>query len=101
MLSLDLTDRGDSSQIGSQLRAFQVHDGDRIHIFPIAPYNDAAIYLQGHVLRPGRYSYREGMKFSDLIAAYSDLLPEPAGSYAEIIRLNPPDFRPTVESFDL
>jgi protein involved in polysaccharide export with SLBB domain len=41
------------------------------------------------------------MKFSDLVSSYSDLLPEPAGNYAEIIRLNPPDFRPTVESFDL
>jgi protein involved in polysaccharide export with SLBB domain len=41
------------------------------------------------------------MKFSDLVSSYSDLLPEPAGNYAEIIRLNSPDFRPTVESFDL
>jgi protein involved in polysaccharide export with SLBB domain len=29
------------------------------------------------------------------------LLPEPANQYAEIIRLNAPDFHPTVESFDL
>jgi protein involved in polysaccharide export with SLBB domain len=85
----------------AKLSNFQVQDGDRIHIFPIAPYNGQAIYLQGHVLRPGRYSYKEGMNFGDLISSYSDLLPEPAGKYAEIIRLNPPDFRPTVESFDL
>jgi protein involved in polysaccharide export with SLBB domain len=101
MLSLDLTESGDSSQVISQLRTFQVHDGDRIHIFPIAPYNDQAIYLQGHVLRPGRYSFRSGLTLTDLITSYSDLLPEPSGKYAEIVRLNPPDFRPTVESFDL
>jgi protein involved in polysaccharide export with SLBB domain len=29
------------------------------------------------------------------------LLPEPAAHYAEIVRLNAPDFRPSVESFDL
>src|SRR5438309_7835199 len=41
------------------------------------------------------------MKVADLVGSYSDLLPEPAGHYAEIVRLNPPDFRPSVESFDL
>src|SRR5207248_1186722 len=30
-----------------------------------------------------------------------DLLPEPSGRYAEIIRLQAPDYRPVVESFDL
>jgi len=41
------------------------------------------------------------MKVTDVIASYKDLLPEPAKQYAEIIRLNAPDFHPTVESFDL
>ena len=101
MFSLDLSPEDGADAVTPKLSNFKVQDGDRIHIFPIAPYNNQAIYLQGHVLRPGRYSYREGMKFSDLVSSYSDLLPEPAGNYAEIIRLNPPDFRPTVESFDL
>jgi protein involved in polysaccharide export with SLBB domain len=100
MFSLDLSEK-DGAAAASKLNTFGIQDGDRIHIFPIAPYNDQAIYLQGHVLRPGRYSYREGMKLSDLVSSYSDLLPEPAGNYAEIIRLNAPDYRPTVESFDL
>jgi protein involved in polysaccharide export with SLBB domain len=101
MLSLDISEKPTSGEAESQLQTFHVQDGDRIHIFPIAPYNDQAIYLQGHVLRPGRYSFREGMTVRDLITSYSDLLPEPAGNYAEIIRLNPPDNRPSVESFDL
>jgi protein involved in polysaccharide export with SLBB domain len=41
------------------------------------------------------------MSLSDLIGSYKDLLPEPAAHYAEIVRLNPPDFHPSVESFDL
>ena len=101
MFSLDLSGNESTEADESQLRSFQIQDGDRIHIFPIAPYNEQAIYLQGHVLRPGRYSYKEGMTVRDLITSYSDLLPEPAGKYAEIIRLDPPDFRPSVESFDL
>jgi protein involved in polysaccharide export with SLBB domain len=101
MFSLDLAEKDGTEAAASKLSSFEVQDGDKIHIFPIAPYNDKAIYLQGHVLRPGRYSYRDGMTVSELISSYSDLLPEPAGKYAEIIRLNAPDFRPTVESFDL
>jgi protein involved in polysaccharide export with SLBB domain len=101
MLTLDISASSDPESITKQLNAFKIQDGDQIHIFPIAPYNESAIYLQGHVLRPGRYSYSDDMKVTDLIRSYADLLPEPAGHYAEIVRLNPPDYRPSVESFDL
>src|SRR5579872_5422941 len=101
MLTLDLTSDAGHEEIDKQLQAFKVQDGDQIHIFPIAAYNEDAIYLQGHVLRPGRYSYKPGMKVTDLISSYSDLLPEPAPHYAEIVRLNAPDFHPSVESFDI
>ncbi len=98
MLSLDLSP---DNSAPAQLASFKIQDGDEIHIFPIAQYNQDTIYLQGHVQRPGRYSYHEQMKLTDLIASYKDILPEPAAHYGEIIRLNPPDFHPTVVSFDL
>ena len=98
MLSLDLSP---DSTTAPQLSTFKIQDGDEIHIFPIAEYNQDTIYLQGHVLRPGRYSYREGMKLTEILPSYNDILPEPAAHYGEIIRLNPPDFRPSVVSFDL
>jgi len=98
MLNLDLS--ADDSDV-AKLAEFKIQDGDKIHIFPIAPYNQDAIYLQGHVLRPGRYSYHEGMRVTDIIGSYKDLLPEPAAHYGEIVRLNPPDFHPGLESFDL
>jgi len=41
------------------------------------------------------------MRVTDVIASYKDLLPEPANRYAEIIRLNPPDFHPSVQGFNL
>lgn len=99
MLSLDLSPDGNGGE--AQLTTFKIKDGDEIHVFPIAPYNQDAIYLQGHVLRPGKYSYHQGIKLTDIVTSYKDLLPEPAAHYGEIIRLNPPDFRPNVVSFDL
>jgi protein involved in polysaccharide export with SLBB domain len=101
MLSFDLPEIDSDSEVTKKLVAFEIHDGDRIRVFPIAPYNQDAVYLEGHVIRPGRYSYHPNMKVTDVIASYKDLLPEPANQYAEIIRLNAPDFHPTVESFDL
>jgi len=101
MLSLDVSGTTDASEIEVKLAAFQVQDRDEIHIFPIATFNQDAVYLQGHVLRAGRYAYQPGMRLTDLISSYGDLLPEPSTKYAEIIHLNPPDYHPTVESFDL
>jgi polysaccharide export outer membrane protein len=101
MLSLDIGDASAPEAIRGQLRRFPVQDGDEVHIFPIAPYNTDAVYLEGHVLRPGRYSYHKGMKLTDLVASYQELLPEPAGQYAEVIRLHAPDYHPIVESFSL
>lgn len=101
MLSLQVSAGSDSTEVKKQLTAFRIAAGDEIHIFPIAPFNTDAVYIQGHVQRPGRYAYRAGMRLIDLIGSYNDMLPEPAGSYAEIVRLNPPDYRPSVESFNL
>lgn len=101
MLSLNVDEGSDPEAVRRQLASFEVHDGDEVHIFPIAPYNSATVYLQGHVLRPGRYAYTPGMNVADLLTSYRDLLPEPAEHYAEIIRLSQPDWRPVVENFDL
>jgi protein involved in polysaccharide export with SLBB domain len=100
MLSLNIPDDASPAVVETELAAFHVQDGDIVHVFPMAPYNQDAVYLEGHVLRPGKYAYHSGMRLSDLIASYKDLLPQPS-SYAEIIRLEAPDFHPVVESFDL
>ena len=99
ILSLDLPP-GDDAAITKQFQAFPVRDGDRIRIRSIAPSTRDAVYLEGQVLRSGRYSYKPGMRVTDLFSSYNDLMPEP-DSYAEIVRLVPPDFHPEVESFDL
>jgi protein involved in polysaccharide export with SLBB domain len=101
MVSLDVSSTPDSPALAQRLAAIGIEPGDRIHIFPIAPANRDAVFLQGHVLRPGRYTYHKDIRLSDIVASYGDLLPEPALTYAEIIRLNPPSYAPTVFSFDL
>ena len=101
MLSLDIPGTQDLETVAKQLESFAIQNADVVNIFPIVPYNQDAVFLDGHVLRPGRYSYQQGMRLTDLISSYNDLPPEPAAKYAEIVRLNPPDYRPSVESFDL
>ncbi len=101
MLSIEISETSDPKAVSTQLRGVAIQGGDEIHIFPIAPYNSGSIYLEGHVLRPGRYSYKQDMKLTDLVTSYADLLPEPSTRYAEIIRLHAPDYHPVVETFDL
>ena len=79
---------------------FAVKDGDRIHISPILPYSERAIYLAGHVARPGRISYNDGMQLSDVLRSYQDMLPEPA-EHGEVIRLVPPDLHAETIGFNV
>jgi protein involved in polysaccharide export with SLBB domain len=99
-LNLPGTADGGPEGLRQALGDFSVQDGDRVTISPILPYSERTVYLQGHVFRPGKYSYRDGMKLADVIRSYQDLLPEPA-QHAEIIRLTPPDYRPTFMAFNL
>jgi protein involved in polysaccharide export with SLBB domain len=101
MLRLDIPENNNQESVTKALEDFQVQDGDKIKISPILPYADKTVYLDGHVFRPGKYAYRDGMKVTDLIKSYSELLPEPYKRHAEIIRLNPPDYQPVVLAFNL
>lgn len=101
MLQLDIPETNDAQAISKALDDFQVQDGDKVRISPILPYSEKTVYLDGHVFHPGKYGYRDGMKLTDLIHSYSDLLPEPYQAHAEIIRLEAPDYTPTVLAFNL
>jgi len=82
------------------LELFQVEDGDKVTIPPILPYKESTVYLQGHVARPGKYSYKEGLTINDVLRSYQDVLPEPA-NHAEIVRLTAPDYKPETIEFNL
>jgi protein involved in polysaccharide export with SLBB domain len=88
------------SERSAQVESFKIQDGDRITIQSILPYSEQTVYLQGHVFRPGKFEFKPGMTVKDLVKSYQDLLPEPSDR-AEIIRLSPPDYRPTIVTFDL
>jgi len=95
MLSLQLPEVD-----GSAVSGFKVQDGDSVLVSQILPYNQQAVYLEGHVFRPGKYPYREGMTAADLLLSYQEVMPEPS-DHAELIRLRAPDFRPETTSFNL
>lgn len=99
MLNINLPQSGDDT-VRQAFKRVEIKDGDTITVAPILPYTNQAVYLQGHVFRPGKYPYKEGLKVTDLIGSFNDLLPEPADR-AEIIRLHPPDYNPAVIAFNI
>jgi protein involved in polysaccharide export with SLBB domain len=101
MLRLDIPETDSDAGVNQALEDFTVQEGDKIKITPILPYADKTVYLDGHVSRPGKFAYSDGMKVTDLIKSYKDLLPEPSIDHAEIIRLSQPDFAPVVLTFNL
>jgi protein involved in polysaccharide export with SLBB domain len=101
MLALDVPENNNQEDVNKALQEFKIQDGDTVKISPIVSFADKAVFLDGHVFRPGKYAYREGMKVADLIRSYKDLLPEPYDRHAEIIRLNAPDYSPVVMAFNL
>ncbi len=98
MFNLQLPENQDEAS--QKLTAFLVKDGDDVRITQILPYNNQAVYLEGHVFHPGKYPYKEGMTLADLVHSYQDVMPEPADR-GELVRLRPPDFRPETISFNL
>jgi protein involved in polysaccharide export with SLBB domain len=89
-----------AQSIQAQIATFEVKDGDRINVAPILPYSERAIYVEGHVVRPGKLPFRDGMQLSDVLRSYQDLLPEPAAK-GDLVRLVAPDFHPETIQFDV
>ena len=98
--SIAIAGASDLASVRKSLQAYTVEDGDRIVVAPILPYSERAVYVEGHVIRPGKFAYHDDMILTDVLHSYADLLPEPADR-AEIIRLRPPDFRPESIQFSL
>jgi protein involved in polysaccharide export with SLBB domain len=98
MLSLQLP--SSPPEVRAALSGFHVQGDDDVVVSQILPYNQQAVYLEGHVFRPGQYAYHEGMTLNDLLRSYQDVLPEPANR-GQIVRLVAPDFRPVAIPFNL
>ena len=90
----------DPATISARLRTTEIRDGDRVRIATVLPYSERAVYLMGHVARPGKIAYRDGMQLADVLHSYQDLLPEPA-AHGEIVRLVAPDLHPETIEFNV
>ena len=99
-VSLDQPTGSTSDVTLKSIAAFKIKDGDRVYVAPILPYSERAIYIEGHVARPGKYPYRDEMQLSDVLRSYQDLLPEPAGK-GDVVRLVPPDLHAETIQFDI
>ncbi len=100
MLNVNLPQTGGPSAAADAFKRVQVKDGDTVTVSPILPYSNQTVYLQGHVFRPGKYPFKAGLRVTDVIGSFSDLLPEPADR-GEIVRLHPPDLSPLVIAFNV
>ncbi len=99
-IGLNTAQAGDTDAAHSAIAAFEVKDGDRVRVVPILPYSERVVYVEGHVVRPGRIPFRDGMRLNDVLHSYQDLLPEPAVQ-GELIRLVPPDLHAETIEFDV
>ena len=86
---------------GKDQMSTRVEDGDVVKVFPVYRQMQQVVFLEGHVKYPREYEYWSGMRVSDLIPSYEQLLPEPYLKRAEIIRLVPPDLHPEIIGFNL
>jgi protein involved in polysaccharide export with SLBB domain len=99
-VTIPLSSTNTQQPMQQAIASFNVKDGDRIHVAAILPYSEKAIYVEGHVVRPGKLPYHDGMQLSDVVRSYKDLLPEPA-TRGDIVRLVPPDLHPEAIEFNV
>ena len=78
-----------------------MQDADLVRVFPVNTRVDNSVQLEGHVVRPGRYQLKPGMRVHDLVPSYDALLPAAYLDYAEIVRYVEPAGHRRVVSFDL
>jgi protein involved in polysaccharide export with SLBB domain len=85
----------------SSLPQLSIQDGDIVKVFPVLVRDYNAVYLEGNVMRPGKYEHKAGMRVHDLLPGYGTLKPETFFEYAVIKRIDAPTFAERVLSFNL
>lgn len=83
----------DASEIAKGGPEFGLADGDLVRVLPILQGDENTVFLEGNVLRPGKYEAKPGMTVSSLFPDEKAFLPETDFDYALLTRLVPPDFR--------
>jgi len=75
-------------------------DGDDISIFPVNPYRENVIFLEGYIPYPGVYGWEEGMTVDDLFDRAGMLYDDTYRERVDIFRLLPDESRELI-SVDL
>lgn len=70
----------------------RIQDGDIVRVFPVTRSMDDVVLLSGHVLRPGGFQFRPGMRASDLLSDARQLRPN-ADSAIGLLRREDPASR--------
>ncbi|GAB0149779.1 SLBB domain-containing protein [Marichromatium sp. PS1] len=82
-------------------RATQTRPGDTLRIFPVTPSMDGVVLLSGHVLRPGGFQHRPGMRVSSLLTSPRILRPNADVSYGLLRRESPETRRIQIGYLDI
>ena len=85
VLDLDLTT--------AEARSIELQAGDVITVPRVLDDVSRAVSLEGHVLRPGRYAWREGMRLTDVLGSLQALKVNADQRYLLIRRERMPDRR--------
>ncbi|MDD5675577.1 MAG: SLBB domain-containing protein [Chitinivibrionales bacterium] len=83
------------------LPEFDIQDGDVVKVFPVVVMDEGVVYMEGNVVRPGKYELKPGMRIADLVKSYSELLPETYFQYAVVERYEPPSYLARIIPFNL
>ena len=73
-------------------------DGDILRIYPVLPAYANTVTLRGNVANPGRFSFRPGMKLSDLIPDRDSLLSRDYWWKRSHLGLPVPEFEPMIST---
>jgi protein involved in polysaccharide export with SLBB domain len=90
-----------SNRSGSDVLQTALQNMDLIKIYPISPLLQKVVYLKGHVLRPGPYELKSGMRINDVVNGPLDLRPDSFLDYARVIRYSGPERTRQVVPFRL
>jgi protein involved in polysaccharide export with SLBB domain len=82
-------------------RRSTVANGDLVRVARLRPTIDSGVTLEGHVFRPGVVAWREGMRISDLVPSFDELMPNADGGYLLVRRESQADKSLTILSADL
>ncbi len=75
-----------TEDLRNRTKQIEIREGDTVNIFPIAPIRYQYVSIEGNVLYPGDYEWREGMDIKELLEKAGGFAPRTYLSRADLIR---------------